>query len=105
MVWPFENVPVIWFWLSTATDCNWPAAKPFCCSWLTCAVPLELANWVRPLVPKFSCTLPSESPLTVRFCSVRLEIGGVSSPFELNVKVVPTFCQAACVPVAVELVW
>src|SRR5262249_12985022 len=27
------------FWPSTATDCNWPAAKPFCCSWLTCEVP------------------------------------------------------------------
>src|SRR5262249_37349229 len=43
MVWPLEKVPVLRFWPSTATDCNWPAAKPFCCSWLTCAVPLELA--------------------------------------------------------------
>ena len=22
MVWPLENVPVIWFWLSTETDCK-----------------------------------------------------------------------------------
>ena len=43
------------------------------------------------------------SPFTVRFCSVTLEIGGLNSPLELNVNVVPTFCQAACVPVAFEL--
>ena len=103
MVWPFENVPTIWFWLSTATDCSWPAAKPFCCSWLTCAVPLELANWVRPLVPKFSCTLPSVSPFTVRFCSVTL--GDRRSHFAVRIEserradVLP----GGLVPVALEL--
>ena len=94
---------MIWFWPSTATDSSWPAAKPFCCNWLTCGVPLDLANWVRPLVPKLSWTLPRLSPFTVRFCSVTLEMGGVNSPLELNVNMVPTFCHAASVPVAFEL--
>ena len=55
-------------------------------------------------MPKLSWTLPRLSPFTVRFCSVTLEIGGLSSPLELKVNVVPTFCHAACVPVALELV-
>src|SRR5579863_7647508 len=106
MVWPFENEPTTRFWLSTETDCSWPAAKPFCSIWVTWAVPFELANCVRPLLPKFSSTLLNVSPLTVRLGRLSaLVVGWTRCPLELKMKLVPTFCQAACVPVAFELVW
>jgi hypothetical protein len=47
--------------------------------------------------------LPRLSPFTVKFCSVTLVRGGESCPVELKLNTVPTFCQAAWVPVALEL--
>ena len=54
IVWPLVKVPTTRFWLSTETDWSWPEAKPFCCSWLTCAVVLEEANCVSPLLPNWT---------------------------------------------------
>ena len=43
-----------------ATDCNWPAAKPFCEISLMVAVPPVEANCVRPPEPKLNVRLPSD---------------------------------------------
>ena len=67
------------------------------------AVPLESANCVSALLPKFICTSPTVSPPTVRLLNVTLLTGGVRTPLPLNVKEVPVFCHATCVPVALGL--
>src|ERR1700730_14282277 len=105
MVWPFENEPTTWPWVSTESDCISPAVKPFCVRPLTCTLPVEDANCDRPLLPKFNETLPRMSPFTVRFGTFKGDdVGEVICPLELNVNDVPVFCHATRVPVAAELV-
>ena len=44
MFWPLEKVPTTMPLLLTATDCSWPAAKPFCVMVLMVAAPAELGK-------------------------------------------------------------
>ena len=55
-------------------------------------------------VELFSVILPSGTPLMVTPVSVRLVIGGFNWPAASKTKLVPTFCHAGFVPVAVEFV-
>ena len=54
MFWPLEKVPTTMPLLLMATDCSWPAAKPFCVIVLMVAVPPLLANCVSAPEPKLN---------------------------------------------------
>src|SRR5215467_5462166 len=106
MFWPLEKVPTTRPELLTATDCSWPAAKPFCVMVLMVAAPLELANCVSAPEPRLNERLPSDRPLTVTFGMAMDEpLGEASDPLALNEKVVPELTHAVWVPVAVVEVW
>src|ERR1700760_4105390 len=106
MFWPLEKVPTTIPLLPIATDCSWPAAKPFCESVLMVADPLVVANCVSAPVEVLKETLPSDWPSTVRPEMVTPDpLGDDSAPLELKVKLVPTLTQATPVPVAVVDVW
>ena len=104
MVCPFENVPVIWFWPSTATDCKLAGGE---------AVLLQLADLRRAArIGELGEAVGAEIELDV--AEVVAVHGQVlqrharerRSQFAARIEgeyVVPTFCQAACVPVAFEL--
>ena len=105
MVWPLENEPTTRFWLSTETDCSEPGGI---------AVLLQLVDLRRAAgIGELRQAVGAEIDLDVaervavdgQVGSVSvLVVGGINWPLELKMKSVPTFCQADCVPVALELV-
>src|SRR5581483_965616 len=103
---PLEKVPTTIPLLLTATDCSWPAAKPFWVMPLMVAAPLELANCVSAPLAMLTEIEPSDCPSTLTFGMFRDEPeGDDSAPLALKVKTVPEFTHAGAVPVAVVLVW
>src|SRR5690349_5057295 len=106
MFWPLEKVPTTRPELLTATDCSWPAAKPFCVMVLMVAAPLELANCVSAPELMLNDRFPSDRLLTVTPGIVTDEpVGEASEPLGLKTKFVPVLTQAVWPPTAVELFW
>src|ERR1700740_2021341 len=102
MFWPLEKVPTTMPLLLMATDCNWPAAKPFCWIWLTVAVPLVLAYWVSAPDEILRVRFPSDRLSTLTLGMVIADpVGEDSAPFEAKVKFVPALTHSVWPPVAV----
>src|SRR6476469_4829034 len=102
MFWPLEKVPTTRPLLLMATDCSWPAAKPFCVMVLMVADPPELAYCVNEPLVILTVRLPSACPSTVTLgTAIAVPLGEASAPLELKMKFVPLLTQAACEPVAV----
>src|SRR5215510_12360082 len=100
MFWPLEKVPTTSPELLTATDCSWPAAKPFCVMVLMVAAPLELANCVSAPEPRLKERFPSDRPFTVTFgVEIAQPVGEEGEPFAAKVKLVPVLTHAVWVPV------
>src|SRR5277367_5554582 len=106
MFWPLEKVPTTMPLLLTATDCSWPAAKPFWVMPLIVAAPLELANCVSAPVVTFIVRLPSAWLSTDTFEMLMAVPGGDdSAPFAPKVKTVPVFVHAGAPLVELVLDW
>src|SRR6202012_6087846 len=102
MFWPLEKVPPTMPLLLIATDCNCPAAKPFCEMVLMVAAPLVVANCVSAPEEMLTESVPSDWPSTVTPATLIDDpVGEASEPLALKTKVVPVLTQATCVPVAV----